>query len=126
MSIFMVARSQSLPEMTKRTGTGTAAGVLGLGIGEGEARGERGGGHANGPSAGRRWLILSGEGKRVPTKIRYSKIRMQVAPSCCQTYIMASFKQSQNYNGAGIVLRIVMAFFENPKIVMAQNKLTLL
>ena len=74
---------------------------------------------------GSRWLILSGEGKRVPTKIRYSKIRLQVAPSCCQTYIMASFKQSQNYNGAGIVLRIVMAFFENPKTVMAQNKLTL-
>ena len=66
-----------------------------------------------------------GEGKRVPTKIRYSEIRLQVAPSCCQTYIMASFKQSQNYNGAGIVLRIVMVFFENSKIVMAQNKLTL-
>ena len=51
-------------------GTGMAAGVVGLGIGEGEARGERGWGRANGLSAARRWLILSGEGKRVHTKIR--------------------------------------------------------
>ena len=68
------------------------------------------------------WLILSGEGKRVHTKICHSQIRLQVAPSCCQTYIMASFKQAQNYNGAGVVLRIVMACFENVKIIMALNK----
>jgi len=75
MSTFMVARSQSSPEMTKRTGTGTAAGVLGLGIGEGEARGERGGGHANGPSAGRAGLSFRGRVKesiRKYTTVKYA------------------------------------------------------
>ena len=85
-------RARSLATNGQRMGTGMAAGVVGLGIGEGEARGERGWGRANGLSAARRGLILSGEGKRVHTKIRHSQIRLQVAPSCCQTYIMTSFK----------------------------------
>jgi len=116
--------------MTKSSaakGIGTkiaAARVLGLRMaGEHERNGRMDtDGERRRPSA---WLILSGKGKRVHTKIRHSQIRLQVAPSCCQTYIMASFKQSQNYNGAGVVLRIVMACFGNMKIIMAHNKLTL-
>jgi hypothetical protein len=47
-------------------------------------------------------------------------IRLQVGHRRLQAYIMAFFKQVQNYNGTGIVSWIVMAFFENMEIIMAQ------
>jgi len=58
-------------------------------------------------------------------KIRHIPIRLQVAPSCYQTYAVVSFKQAQNYNGAVEVLRIVMVFFKNGIIIIAYIQLTL-
>ena len=70
-------------------------------------------------------LILSGEGKRVHTKIRLTPIRLKVAPRRCLVYIVACLKQARNYNGTGIVCRIVMVRFKNGRIIMAQIQLTL-
>jgi hypothetical protein len=42
-----------------------------------------------------------------------------------QAYIMAYLKLHQNYNGTGVVSRIVMTYFKNTKVIMARFQLTL-
>ena len=62
----------------------------------------------------------------VHTEIQLPLVRLTVGPRRCRPYIVACLKQPRNYNGTGVVRRIVMARFKNMTIIMAQIQLTLM
>ena len=59
------------------------------------------------------------EGIWVHTQMHITRIRLQIGPIRCRAYTVAWLKLGENYNGASIVLRVVMARFKNGKIIMA-------
>ena len=60
------------------------------------------------------------EGLLGPYENKRLFIHLHVGPKTLQAYIMAYFSFGKNYNGSGIVSRIVMVRFKTSKIIMAQ------
>jgi hypothetical protein len=69
--------------------------------------------------AGRRPYPLEG-GHNCPYESTEPPIRLQVGLRRRRAYKMACFKELNNCNGTRTVSRIVMAFFKNAEIIMAQ------
>jgi hypothetical protein len=61
-----------------------------------------------------------GGGHNCPYESTEPPIRLQVGLRRRRAYKMACFKELNNCNGTRTVSRIVMAFFKNAEIIMAQ------
>jgi hypothetical protein len=61
----------------------------------------------------------------VHMEIQLPPVCLTVGPRRRRAYIVAYLKQPWNYNGTGVVRRIVMARFKNMTIIMAHIQLTL-